>query len=214
MVYNEETALKVAEFLLKKNAVRLRPAQPFTWASGWKSPIYCDNRKTLSYPEVRTYIRQQFVRLVEEKIGKPDCVAGVATGGIAHGVLLAQELGLPFIYVRSAPKGHGLGNLIEGDVPVGKTVLVVEDLVSTGGSSLSAVQALRDAGCVVKHMVAVFDYDFPVKRDRFDAEKCELYSLSNYENIVLKGLELDYVREDEVEILKSWRQSPETWSVG
>jgi len=211
MVYNEETALKVAEFLLKKNAVRLRPAQPFTWASGWKSPIYCDNRKTLSYPDVRTYIRQQFVRLVEEKIGKPDCVAGVATGGIAHGVLLAQELGLPFIYVRSAPKGHGLGNMIEGDVPVGKTVLVVEDLVSTGGSSLSAVQALREAGCVVKHMVSVFDYDFQVKRDRFDAEKCELYSLSNYENIVLKALELDYVREDEIEVLKNWRQSPDTW---
>ena len=211
MVYNEETALKVAEFLLKKNAVKLRPTQPFTWASGWKSPIYCDNRKTLSYPEVRTYIRQQFVRLVEEKIGKPDCVAGVATGGIAHGVLLAQELGLPFIYVRSAPKGHGLGNLIEGDVPAGKTVLVVEDLVSTGGSSLTAVQALREAGCVVKHMLAVFDYDFEVKRQRFDAEKCELYSLSNYENIVLKGLELDYVREEDMELLKSWRQSPENW---
>lgn len=211
MIYNEETALKVAEFLLKKNAVRLRPNEPFTWASGWKSPIYCDNRKTLSHPDVRTYIRQQFVKLVEEKVGNPDCVAGVATGGIAHGVLVAQELGVPFIYVRSAPKGHGLGNMIEGDVPVGQNVLVVEDLVSTGGSSLSAVKALREAGCIVKQMLAVFDYDFQQKRERFEAEKCELFTLSNYESIVTKGLELDYVREDEIEILKSWRQSPETW---
>lgn len=211
MIYNDETALKVAEFLLKKNAVKLKPAQPFTWASGWKSPIYCDNRKTLSYPEVRTYIRQQFVKLIEEKQFQPDCIAGVATGGIAHGVLIAQELGLPFIYVRSAPKGHGLGNLIEGDVAVGKTVLVVEDLVSTGGSSLTAVQALRDAGCIVKQMVAVFDYDFQVKIDCFAEEKCELYSLSNYENVIIKGLELDYVREEETEVLKSWRQAPQVW---
>jgi orotate phosphoribosyltransferase len=211
MIYNEETALKVAEFLLKRGAVKLKPSEPFTWASGWHSPIYCDNRKTLSYPEVRTYIRQQFVKLIEEKIGKPDCIAGVATGGIAHGVLVAQDLGLPFIYVRSAPKGHGLGNLIEGDVPVGQNVLVVEDLVSTGGSSLSAVRALREAGCVVKHMVAVFDYDFEIKRNRFAEEKCELFTLSNYESVLLKGLELDYIREEDVEMLRRWRQQPEVW---
>ncbi|MCG9911564.1 MAG: orotate phosphoribosyltransferase [Flavobacteriales bacterium] len=211
MIYNEETALKVAEFLLKKKAVKLKPSEPFTWASGWKSPIYCDNRKTLSHPEVRTYIRQQFVKLIEDKIGTVDCIAGVATGGIAHGVLIAQDLGLPFIYVRSAPKGHGLGNLIEGDVPVGKTVLVVEDLVSTGGSSLTAVKALREAGCIVKHMVAVFDYDFQVKTDRFKEEKCELYSLSNYEFVIKKGLELDYVRAEDTDVLKSWRQAPHDW---
>lgn len=211
MIYNEETALKVAEFLLKKNAVRLRPNEPFTWASGWKSPIYCDNRKTLSHPDVRTYIRQQFVKLIEEKIGMPDCIAGVATGGIAHGVLIAQDLGLPFIYVRSAPKGHGLGNMIEGDVPSGQNVLVVEDLVSTGGSSLSAVKALRDAGCIVKQMLAVFDYDFEQKRERFESEKCELFTLSNYEYVLKKGVELDYVREEDTDILKEWRTSPQTW---
>lgn len=211
MIYDEETALKIAEFLLKRGAVKLKPSDPFTWASGWRSPIYCDNRKTLSYPEVRTYIRQQFIKLIGEKIGKPDCIAGVATGGIAHGVLVAQDLGLPFIYVRSAPKGHGLGNLIEGDVPVGQNVLVVEDLVSTGGSSLSAVKALREAGCTVKHMVAVFDYDFEIKRNRFAEEKCELYTLSNYESILLKGLELDYIREEDMEVLRRWRQQPEIW---
>ena len=211
MIYNEETALKVAEFLLKRGAVKLKPSEPFTWASGWHSPIYCDNRKTLSYPEVRTYIRQQFVKLIEEKIGTPDCIAGVATGGIAHGVLVAQDLGLPFIYVRSAPKAHGLGNMIEGDVPVGKNVLVVEDLVSTGGSSLTAVKALREAGCVVKQMIAVFDYDFEVKRKRFEDEKCELFTLSNYENVLIKGLELDYIREEDVEVLRRWRQQPDVW---
>lgn len=211
MLYNEETALKVAEFLLKRGAVKLKPVEPFVWASGWRSPIYCDNRKTLSYPEVRTYIRQQFVKLIEDKIGTPDCIAGVATGGIAHGVLVAQDLGLPFIYVRSAPKGHGLGNMIEGEIPVGKNVLVVEDLVSTGGSSLTAVKALRDAGCIVKQMVAVFDYDFEIKRTRFVEEKCELFTLSNYETVLTKGLELDYVREDEVDVLRGWRKQPETW---
>jgi orotate phosphoribosyltransferase len=211
MLYNEETALKVAEFLLKRGAVKLKPVEPFNWASGWRSPIYCDNRKTLSYPEVRTYIRQQFVKLIEDKIGTPDCIAGVATGGIAHGVLVAQELGLPFLYVRSAPKGHGLGNMIEGEIPIGKNVLVVEDLVSTGGSSLTAVKALREAGCIVKQMVAVFDYDFEIKRTRFAEDKCELFTLSNYETVLSKGLELDYVREDEVEVLRSWRRQPETW---
>jgi orotate phosphoribosyltransferase len=211
MIYNEETALKVAEFLLKKKAVKLNLMEPFTWASGWKSPIYCDNRKTLSHPEVRTYIRRQFVKLIEDNIGTVDCIAGVATGGIAHGVLVAQDLGLPFIYVRSAPKGHGLGNLIEGDVPAGKTVLVVEDLVSTGGSSLAAVKALREAGCIVKHMVAVFDYDFQVKIDRFKEEKCELYSLSNYEFVIKKGLELNYIRAEDTAVLKSWKQAPQDW---
>lgn len=212
MIYNEETALKVAEFLLKKNAVRLSPKEPFTWASGWKSPIYCDNRRTLSYPEVRTYIYRQFADLVREKIGLPDCIAGVATGGIAHGVLVANELGLPFIYVRSSAKGHGLGNVIEGDVTPGQNVLVVEDLVSTGGSSLTAVKALREAGCNVTHMIAVFDYDFPAKRERFKAENCELYTLSNYQSVIAKGLELGVVGENDKAVLARWRDLPEVWT--
>lgn len=211
MIFDEETAAKVAKFLLQKQAVKLSPDKPFTWASGWKSPIYCDNRKTLSFHNVRTYIRQQFKVLVEDKIGKPDVVAGVATGGIAHGVLLAQELGLPFIYVRSAPKGHGMGNLIEGDVQSGQKILVVEDLVSTGGSSLNAVNALREAGCVVTDMVAVFDYDFHVKRENFKKAKCNLISLTDYEHIINTAIELNYVHENQLELLKQWRNNPEEW---
>jgi orotate phosphoribosyltransferase len=213
MIYSEEVALKVAEFLLKKNAVKLRPDQPFQWASGWKSPIYCDNRKTLSFPEVRTYIRQQFQKAVEDRFIKPDCIAGVATGGIPHGVLLAQEFGVPFIYVRSAPKGHGMENLIEGEIPVNKNVLVVEDLVSTGGSSLNAVKALRDAGCDVKQMVSVFDYDFESKREQFKKEKCELVSLSDYEHVLRKAIELEYIDEKKLGILQEWRHSPSTWGI-
>jgi orotate phosphoribosyltransferase len=211
MIFDEETAAKVAKFLLQKQAVKLNPDKPFTWASGWKSPIYCDNRKTLSFHNVRTYIRQQFKFLVEDKIGKPDVVAGVATGGIAHGVLLAQELGLPFIYVRSAPKGHGMGNLIEGDVQSGQKILVVEDLVSTGGSSLNAVNALREAGCVVTDMVAVFDYDFNVKRENFKKAKCNLISLTDYEHVINTAIELNYVHENQLELLKEWRNNPEEW---
>jgi orotate phosphoribosyltransferase len=211
MIFDEETAAKVAKFLLQKQAVKLNPDKPFTWASGWKSPIYCDNRKTLSFHNVRTYIRQQFKFLVEDKIGKPDVVAGVATGGIAHGVLLAQELGLPFIYVRSAPKGHGMGNLIEGDVQSGLKILVVEDLVSTGGSSLNAVNALREAGCVVTDMVAVFDYDFNVKRENFKKAKCNLISLTDYEHVINTAIELNYVHENQLELLKEWRNNPEEW---
>ena len=211
MIYTEECAVNVAEFLLKKQAVKLRPKEPFTWASGWLSPIYCDNRKTLSYPELRTYIRQNFVKAAAEKFSHIDAVAGVATGGIAHGVLVAQELGLPFLYVRSAPKGHGMQNLIEGEVPAGRNVLVVEDLVSTGGSSLQAVEALRGAGCEVKNMLAVFDYDFDLKKERFQQARCELISLSTYEYVIQRAAELNYVQESDLEILNAWRKNPETW---
>src|ERR1700741_4401829 len=154
----DDAAYKIAEYLLQIKAVKLQPDQPFTWASGWKSPIYCDNRKTLSYPAIRTYIRQEFVNAINKDFAKPDVIAGVATGGIAQGALIAQELGLPFVYVRSEAKKHGLTNMIEGDVQKGQSVVVIEDLISTGGSSLKAVEALRERGCVVKGMAAIFTY--------------------------------------------------------
>lgn len=191
--------------------MKLRPSDPFKWASGWNSPIYCDNRKTLSYPELRTYIRQNFVKAAEEHFAPFDAIAGVATGGIAHGVLVAQEFGLPFLYVRSSAKGHGMQNLIEGEIPVGRNVLVVEDLVSTGGSSLQAVEALREAGCEVKSMLTVFDYDFQVKSDNFKKAKCELISLTSYEFVLKAALELEYIQEKDLEILQEWRANPDTW---
>lgn len=191
--------------------MKLRPSDPFKWASGWNSPIYCDNRKTLSYPELRTYIRQNFVKAAEEHFAPFDAIAGVATGGIAHGVLVAQEFGLPFLYVRSSAKGHGMQNLIEGEIPVGRNVLVVEDLVSTGGSSLQAVEALREAGCEVKSMLSVFDYDFQVKSDNFKKAKCELISLTSYEFVLKAALELEYIQEKDLEILQEWRANPDTW---
>lgn len=197
--------------MLKKQAVKLRPSDPFKWASGWNSPIYCDNRKTLSYPELRTYIRQNFVKAAEEHFAPFDAIAGVATGGIAHGVLVAQEFGLPFLYERSSAKGHGMQNLIEGEIPVGRNVLVVEDLVSTGGSSLQAVEALREAGCEVKSMLSVFDYDFQVKSDNFKKAKCELISLTSYEFVLKAALELDYIQEKDLDILQEWRANPDTW---
>src|SRR3989304_5181040 len=155
MKVNEESALKIAEFLLQIKAIKLQPNKPFVWASGWNSPIYCDNRVTLSYPKIRTYIRQEFVNGIIDKFGKPDVIAGVATGGIAQGALVAQELGLPFVYIRSEAKKHGLTNMIEGVVEKGQSVVVIEDLISTGGSSLKAVEALREAGCEVKGMAAI-----------------------------------------------------------
>ena len=155
-----DAAHKVAEFLLQIKAIKLQPEQPFTWASGWKSPIYCDNRKTLSYPQIRTYIRQQYVNVINEQFGKPDVIAGVATGGIAQGALIAQDMGLPFVYVRSEAKKHGLTNMVEGVVEKDQSVVVIEDLISTGGSSIKAVDALREKGCNVKGMVAIFTYGF------------------------------------------------------
>ena len=156
----DDAAHKVAEFLLQIKAIKLQPEQPFTWASGWKSPIYCDNRKTLSYPQIRTFIRQQYVNVINEKFGKPDVIAGVATGGIAQGALIAQDMGLPFVYVRSEAKKHGLTNMVEGVVEKDQSVVVIEDLISTGGSSIKAVDALREQGCNVKGMVAIFTYGF------------------------------------------------------
>jgi len=201
MIYNEETASTVADFLLQIKAIKLNNTEPFTWASGMRSPIYCDNRVTLSYPKVRTYIRQQFAKAIQDVFGDVDLIAGVATGAIAQGDLVAQELGLPFAYVRSASKGHGLENLIEGKVEKGQSVVVVEDLVSTGGSSLKAVSALREAGCDVKGMVAIFTYQLPRATENFEKENCKLVTLSDYESMVARALENNYIKDADFQSL-------------
>lgn len=213
MKKNDESALKVAEFLLQVKAVKLQPQNPYTWASGWKSPIYCDNRVTLSFPQVRTYIRQQFVDAILEKFGKPDVIAGVATGGIAQGALVAQEMGLPFVYVRSEAKKHGLTNMIEGIVEKGQSVVVIEDLISTGGSSLKAVEALREAGCDVKGMAAIFTYGFNTAVENFKKAKCELVTLSNYDTMIAQALQSNYINDKDLLSLKAWRENPAEWGV-
>jgi len=207
-----DPALKIAEFLLQIKAVKLSPAKPFSWASGWKSPIYCDNRKTLSYPAVRTYIRQQFVHVINHEFGRPDMVAGVATGGIAHGALVAHDLGLPFIYVRSSAKEHGMKNQVEGDLTVGRSVVVVEDLVSTGASSLNAVQSLRDAGCEVKGMVSIFTYGFEEARLAFEQARVKLVSLTDYPILLEQALHSNYITEKDVLSLNEWRKDPSNWN--
>jgi len=212
MILNNERALKVAEFLLQIKAIKLQPANPFTWASGWKSPIYCDNRKTLSYPSIRTFIRQSYADVILDKFGKPDVIAGVATGGIAQGALVAQELGLPFVYVRTSPKAHGLGNQIEGDFEAGQKVVVIEDLISTGGSSLQAVDALRAAGCEVKGLVAIFSYGFDVAIENFTNAKCPFETLTNYDYLMSQAVKHDYITESDVESLQAWRQEPANWN--
>ncbi|MFH0892920.1 MAG: orotate phosphoribosyltransferase [Bacteroidota bacterium] len=210
---NNETAVKMADFLLQIKAIKLQPAKPFTWASGWKSPIYCDNRITLSFPRVRTFIRQEFSKAVIEQFGTPDVIAGVATGGIAHGALVAQELSLPFVYVRSESKKHGMENLVEGYIEKGQNVVVIEDLISTGGSSLKAVTALRERGCTVKGMAAIFTYAFEVADKGFAKEKCPLFTLTNYPVLIQRALENGIITEQHLESLKKWRESPDTWGV-
>jgi orotate phosphoribosyltransferase len=207
----ENIAKKIAEYLLQINAIKLQPSNPFTWASGWKSPIYCDNRKTLSFPEVRSYIRDSFALKVKELYPYAQLIAGVATGAISHGALVSDKLGLPFIYVRSGVKEHGLGNQIEGYFEAGQKVVVIEDLISTGGSSLSAVKALREAGCEVLGMLAIFTYEFKKASDSFAAEKCLLNTLSNYSVLVETALRTGYIGQAEVETLKKWRTDPSTW---
>ena len=212
MITNKDMAAQTAEFLLTVKAVKLNNEHPFTWASGRKSPIYCDNRVTLSYPEIRTFIRQRFSEIVSETWGDVDVIAGVATGGIAQGALVAQELGKPFVYVRSEEKKHGLTNQIEGEIHSGQTVVVVEDLVSTGKSSLIAVHALRDKGCIVKGMVAIFTYGLEVAAKNFAEANVELHTLKNYDTLVKVACEQDYVRDHDLESLKTWRENPELWS--
>jgi orotate phosphoribosyltransferase len=209
----QESAQKVAEFLLQIKAIKLQPNEPFTWASGWKSPIYCDNRKALSYPPVRTYIRQQLAKAVVDTYGKPDVIAGVATGGIAQGVLVAQDLGLPFVYVRPEAKKHGLGNQVEGHIEKGQKVVVIEDLISTGKSSLNAVEALRAEGCEVKGMVAIFTYSFNDAKENFINANCDLICLSDYDTLITQALKTKYIVKKDLESLKSWRESPKTWKI-
>lgn len=202
---------QVAEKLLSIQAVKLQPSNPFTWASGWKSPIYCDNRKTLAYPEIRTLIKEELANIIREKYNDADVVAGVATGAIAQGALVADLLGKPFVYVRSAAKDHGMGNLIEGELKAGQKVVVVEDLISTGGSSLKAVNTLREAGAEVMGMVAIFTYGFPLAAEQFAAAKVNLTTLSNYEAVLQHLLEKKVIGESELATLKEWRKSPDTW---
>jgi orotate phosphoribosyltransferase len=202
----------LAQKLLKIKAVKLQPANPFTWASGWKSPIYCDNRKTLSYPDVRNFIKLELSRTILENFENVSAIAGVATGAIAQGAMVAEELNLPFVYVRSSPKDHGLENLIEGDLKPGSKVVVVEDLISTGGSSLKAVEAVRNAGCHVVGMVAIFTYGFPVAYEQFKEAKVNLISLCNYDAILDEALKIEYIDESEIKTLQEWRKNPAVWS--
>ena len=209
----DNSAKKTAEYLLQIKAIKLQPSNPFTWASGWKSPIYCDNRKTLSFPEVRSYIRDSFAKLIIELYPNADLIAGVATGAIAHGALAADKLNMPFIYVRSGAKEHGLGNQIEGHFTPDQKVVVIEDLISTGGSSLSAVRALREAGCEVLGMVAIFTYEFNKATDGFAAEKCSLHTLSNYTALLETAVKSGYIGQTEIETLKKWRTDPAGWGI-
>ncbi len=202
---------QVADKLLRIKAVKLQPHNPFTWASGWKSPIYCDNRKTLSYPQIRTYIKLQIARLIQENYPEAEVIAGVATGAIAQGALVADLLGLPFIYIRPTPKDHGLENLIEGDLRPKQKVVVIEDLISTGGSSLKAVEAIRKDGSEVLGMVAVFSYGFPVATEKFRAAKVKLTTLCDYDAVLSEALSISYINEDDIETLKEWRMNPAEW---
>jgi orotate phosphoribosyltransferase len=202
-----------AENLLQIKAIKLQSSNPFTWASGWKSPIYCDNRKALSFPEVRSFIRDSFVEMIKDLYPEAEMIAGVATGAIAHGVLVADKLGLPFIYVRSGAKEHGLGNQIEGYYEQGQKVVVIEDLISTGSSSLNAVTALREAGCDVLGMVAIFTYEFKKASDAFASEHCRLNTLSNYSELIDTALKTGFIGPTEVETLKKWRLDPSVWGI-
>jgi orotate phosphoribosyltransferase len=202
----------LARKLLSIKAIKLQSANPFTWASGWKSPIYCDNRKTLSHPSLRNFIKIEMARAIMENYENVTAIAGVATGAIAHGAVVAEELSLPFVYIRSAPKNHGLENLIEGDLKPGSKVVIIEDLISTGGSSLKAVEAVRNAGCNVLGMVAIFTYDFPIALEKFAEAKVKLITLCNYDTILNEALKTDYIDESEIKTLQEWRKNPSEWS--
>ena len=204
----------LAEKLLKISAIKLQPELPFTWASGWNSPIYTDNRKTLSYPDIRSFIKVEMCRMILENFDRPDAIAGVATGAIAMGALVADTLGLPYVYVRSTPKDHGLENLIEGNLKPGQKVVVIEDLISTGGSSLKAVEAIRAAGCEVVGMAAIFTYGFPIAEKRFSDAAVNIITLSNYNSMLEAALATNYIREEDLATLKEWRRDPANWAPG
>ena len=212
MIFNKSTAKKTAEVLLQINAIKLSPKDPFTWASGWKSPIYCDNRILLSFPEIRTFVREEMGKHIEAHYGKPDVIAGVATGAIGIGALVAEYLGLPFIYVRPEPKKHGRQNQIEGFIQKGQNVVVVEDLISTGKSSLNAVRALKAAEVNVKGMVAIFSYGFDVAKQNFEEEQLTLHTLSNYESVLEQALDTNYINNEQLETLSQWNANPSEWN--
>jgi len=214
MIYKTDSALKVAESLLQIKAIKLNNNKPFTWASGLKSPIYCDNRVALSFPKIRTYIRQQIVEAIEEKFGHVDVIAGVATAGIPQATLVAAALGLPLVYVRSSEKKHGMTNKIEGVINEGQSVVVIEDLISTGKSSLNAVDALRDAGAKVKGMVAIFTYGLQKATDNFENAKCKLVCISDYDNLIKLATESNYISNKDQVSLMEWRKDPQAWSDG
>ncbi|MFT5668686.1 MAG: orotate phosphoribosyltransferase [Vicingaceae bacterium] len=211
MILNKDTAKKTAEFLLQIKAIKLSPSEPFNWASGWKSPIYCDNRITLSFPAIRNYLKEELAKLVIEKHGKPDVIAGVATGAIAIGVLVAQELGVPFVYVRPEAKKHGRKNQIEGHIEKGQNVVVIEDLISTGKSSLQAVEALKEADVNIKGMVAIFTYGFDIAFNNFKESNVELTTLSSYEHLLEQALDSKYISEKELITLQDWKSNPSKW---
>jgi len=211
MNHKSEIEQKVAEFLLQIKAIKLQPTKPFTWASGWRSPIYCDNRISLSHPTVRTYIRQKLSEVIQEEFGSIGMIAGVATAGIPQGVLVAQDLGLPFAYVRSSAKDHGRQNMIEGEIIDGQRVVVIEDLISTGKSSLKAVEALREAGCDVVGLVAIFSYGFDVADENFKAAKCRYTTLSNYNALIKYAAENGFIHHEDEDLLREWRRDPANW---
>lgn len=211
MVLSKDTAKKTAELLLQINAIKLNPENPFSWASGWKSPIYCDNRIILSYPQIRNYVREEIAKQVEHLYGKPDVIAGVATGAIGIGMLVADYLGLPFIYVRPEAKSHGRQNQIEGALEENQTVVVIEDLISTGKSSLNAVKALEDSGAKIKGMLAIFTYGFDVATSNFEKHNLELHTLSDYDHLIEQATETNYIKEDQYNTLIEWKKNPSEW---
>jgi len=212
MIFNKSTAKKTAEVLLQINAIKLNPRDPFTWASGWKSPIYCDNRMVLSFPAVRNYIKEEIAKNLENEFGKPDVIAGVATGAIGIGALVAEFLGLPFVYVRPEAKKHGRQNQIEGFIKKGQNVVVIEDLISTGNSSLVAVDALKAVGVNVKGMVAIFTYGFDISKENFKTNNVNLFTLSNYESLLEQALDTNFINQKEVEVLSKWNINPSEWT--
>jgi orotate phosphoribosyltransferase len=211
MILNKDTAQKTADLLLQINAIKLQPQNPFLWASGWKSPIYCDNRVILSYPPIRNYVREHIAQQIETLYGKPDVIAGVATGAIGIGMLVADYLNLPFVYIRPEAKGHGRQNQVEGKLEANQSVVVVEDLISTGKSSLNAVKALRDANAKVKGMIAIFTYGFQIAEDNFKNENIELHTLSDYENLLARAEKANYISTKELKTLQNWRVNPSEW---
>ena len=214
MILSKSVANKTASLLLQIKAIKLNLQTPFTWASGWNSPIYCDNRLSLSYPEIRNYLKEQLAEVIKKKFHECECIAGVATAGIAHGALVADALDLPFIYVRSSPKAHGLTNMIEGKVIAGQKVVVIEDLISTGGSSLNVVNALRAVDCQVMGLIALFTYGFDTAENNFLNADCPFYTLTDYDALIKKAVEQGAVQSTDIDSLTAWRMKPSEWSKG